>query len=721
MGAYLSEPVKETHSIDEANEFLQVGASSMQGWRISQEDAHNCILKLDENTSYFAVYDGHGGAEVAKYCSEHLPNFLKNLQSFKDGKYEEALKEAFLKFDSTLLEESVIEELKRIAGERNPAGNSSNIVDEEEEEDLAELCQEGSLPLEKVLAKYKAKKDSTLQDQDNNKNEEAKPGSSGTSKPLSPRLRGKRNTGKSPENEAACTSAYLSGEGTSDSVNFSEPNDDSEVSSSEAKCIFEKKVNEEECEMKSSEAISVSGGISKTNGDKIITEPIAPASTSSIQSSTSPDSSVSNSIKDVQNGDLKTELSSGVSSSTSNNENGPKPSEPENKENSDLDLDDKDYVYFEEEEDEDSSECEECSEEYDEYEKEFNAESSDEEADDWMYKDDTYGDDKFCANMIEEPGKDSGCTAVVALLNGRDLYVANAGDSRCVVCRGGKAIDMSIDHKPEDDEELKRIKKAGGHVTFDGRVNGGLNLSRAIGDHAYKMNSKLKPEEQMISALPDVKKLILEPNDEFMILACDGIWNYMSSEEVVELVKEFIDEDFEEMSSICEELLNTCLSPSTLGDGTGCDNMTAIIIRFKPTIFELSTKLNPDETILNEEKKVSDSEKPAESTSETEDKPPKTKKRSISPTSSDNSDLTSTAVTGNDSEEQSKKRFKSSAASSSSTLNSEISTEANNKTANITNAIEQNDNQSQMDTATVEPETLVTGAETGVITTTSET
>lgn len=88
--------------------------------------------------------------------------------------------------------------------------------------------------------------------------------------------------------------------------------------------------------------------------------------------------------------------------------------------------------------------------------------------------------------FIAGPGSSSGCTAVVALLKDNELYVANAGDSRCVVCRDGKAMDMSFDHKPEDKEELERIRKAGGRVTMDGRVNGGLNLSRAIGDHAYK-------------------------------------------------------------------------------------------------------------------------------------------------------------------------------------------------------------------------------------------
>ena len=75
--------------------------------------------------------------------------------------------------------------------------------------------------------------------------------------------------------------------------------------------------------------------------------------------------------------------------------------------------------------------------------------------------------------IMLQPGNDSGCTAVVALLVGRELYVANAGDSRCVVCRDGKAIEMSYDHKPEDEIERTRINKAGGRVTQDGRVNGG--------------------------------------------------------------------------------------------------------------------------------------------------------------------------------------------------------------------------------------------------------
>jgi len=193
------------------------------------------------------------------------------------------------------------------------------------------------------------------------------------------------------------------------------------------------------------------------------------------------------------------------------------------------------------------------------------------------------------ADFTEEPGNDSGCTAVLALVAGQKLYVANAGDSRCVVCREGKAVDMSADHKPEDEPELKRITAAGGKVTPDGRVNGGLNLSRAIGDHAYKQNKTLPLKDQMISSQPDLKVLDLNPaQDSWMILACDGIWNSMSSQEVVDFVNQRIEETPEDkLSNICEQLFDHCLSPDTTGDGTGCDNMTAVIVKFKPSLAEL--------------------------------------------------------------------------------------------------------------------------------------
>lgn len=68
------------------------------------------------------------------------------------------------------------------------------------------------------------------------------------------------------------------------------------------------------------------------------------------------------------------------------------------------------------------------------------------------------------------------------------------------------------------------------------------------------MNTKLKPEEQMISALPDLKHHTLQPDDEFMVLACDGIWNYMSNDEVVGFVKQRLDAGKLSLSEICEEV-----------------------------------------------------------------------------------------------------------------------------------------------------------------------
>uniref|UniRef100_H2YEF5 protein-serine/threonine phosphatase n=1 Tax=Ciona savignyi TaxID=51511 RepID=H2YEF5_CIOSA len=165
------------------------------------------------------------------------------------------------------------------------------------------------------------------------------------------------------------------------------------------------------------------------------------------------------------------------------------------------------------------------------------------------------------------------------------LYVANAGDSRCVLCRkDGKALDMSNDHKPEDEIELKRITRAGGHVNIQGRVNGGLNLSRAIGDHCYKANPDLPLEEQMITAVPDVTSVKLEHTDEFLVLACDGIWNVKSSQDVTDFIKgELFEDKNSKLSLICEKLFDICLAPDTMGDGSGCDNMTCIIVQFNPT------------------------------------------------------------------------------------------------------------------------------------------
>lgn len=171
-----------------------------------------------------------------------------------------------------------------------------------------------------------------------------------------------------------------------------------------------------------------------------------------------------------------------------------------------------------------------------------------------------------------------GCTAVVAVVQGARLYVANAGDSRCVLARSGKAIPMSEDHKPDLPIENARIRNAGGSV-IEGRVNGNINLSRSLGDLEYKNTPGLPPERQAVTASPDVKTMMLTPEDHFIVLCCDGIWDILSSQECVTFVYDRL--QAKPLRQITEEMCDRCLARSTMEqEGLGCDNMTAMIVAF---------------------------------------------------------------------------------------------------------------------------------------------
>jgi len=172
----------------------------------------------------------------------------------------------------------------------------------------------------------------------------------------------------------------------------------------------------------------------------------------------------------------------------------------------------------------------------------------------------------------------AGCTACVALIVKNELYVANAGDSRCVVFSNGQAIALSEDHKPDLDIERDRIQKAGGYI-IDGRINGNLNLSRAIGDLEYKKNTDLKPGEQLISVVPDIQQRTLKAEDELLVLGCDGIWECLTNQQILEFLHEKLQEG-KSPSKAVEELLDNILAPDT-STGVGCDNMTCILVTLK--------------------------------------------------------------------------------------------------------------------------------------------
>ncbi|GAB1313836.1 Protein phosphatase 2C 2 [Madurella fahalii] len=172
----------------------------------------------------------------------------------------------------------------------------------------------------------------------------------------------------------------------------------------------------------------------------------------------------------------------------------------------------------------------------------------------------------------------SGCTACVGLITEDKIYIANAGDSRGVLGVKGRAKPLSFDHKPQNEGEKARITAAGGFVDF-GRVNGNLALSRAIGDFEFKKSAELAPEQQIVTAYPDVVVHDMGDDDEFLVLACDGIWDCQSSQAVIEFVRRGIAAK-QDLDKICENMMDNCLASNSETGGVGCDNMTMIIVGF---------------------------------------------------------------------------------------------------------------------------------------------
>jgi len=216
---------------------------------------------------------------------------------------------------------------------------------------------------------------------------------------------------------------------------------------------------------------------------------------------------------------------------------------------------------------------------------------------------------------VSEKSDRSGCTCVSVLVTPTHVVCANAGDSRAVMSGpSGEVIALSDDHKPYNDEEKRRIERAGGCVSMK-RVDGDLAVSRAFGDFQrcawdgnlesrwewpvmgtllmarareppdsclplitlgtaqYKDASGLPPEEQKVTSLPDVTIQQRRPGDEFVLLACDGIWDVMTNQEGVSFIREMLTGTGEQDPGlVCEELIDSCL-----GKGSR-DNMTSLIV-----------------------------------------------------------------------------------------------------------------------------------------------
>ncbi|KAJ1524268.1 hypothetical protein ONE63_010781 [Megalurothrips usitatus] len=174
----------------------------------------------------------------------------------------------------------------------------------------------------------------------------------------------------------------------------------------------------------------------------------------------------------------------------------------------------------------------------------------------------------------------AGTTALLAIIEGSRLIVANVGDSRGVMCDSrGKAIPLSFDHKPQQMRERKRIKEAGGFITFNGvwRVAGILATSRALGDYPLK-------DKKLVIANPDILTFDLSNHKpQFIILASDGLWDTFSNEEAVAFVRERLAEPHMGAKSLT---LQSYYRGSL-------DNITVVVINLKDRQWNSTSPVQP--------------------------------------------------------------------------------------------------------------------------------
>lgn len=187
--------------------------------------------------------------------------------------------------------------------------------------------------------------------------------------------------------------------------------------------------------------------------------------------------------------------------------------------------------------------------------------------------------DDYLKNAFHNDQHKSGSTCLIAIAEQQKLTVANIGDSRGVMCdKNGKTVNMTTDHKPNNDDERKRIEAAGGEVYESSpgiwRVRH-LAMSRSLGDCGKKGN------DSIIIATPDLFTFDMnEHQPKFIILASDGLWDVMKSEEAVQ----FIEERFLEQKDFgARELVHKAY------DLMSNDNISVVIVIFKDGFYEVGS------------------------------------------------------------------------------------------------------------------------------------
>jgi serine/threonine protein phosphatase PrpC len=175
----------------------------------------------------------------------------------------------------------------------------------------------------------------------------------------------------------------------------------------------------------------------------------------------------------------------------------------------------------------------------------------------------------------------AGSTATTALIMGNRLYSANVGDSRTIICRRGEVFLTSDDHTPQRADEVERIKNAGGFVVHR-RVMGELAVSRAFGDTEYKRrmagSAARASNVTLVTADPEFAIVQLTPDDDFVALACDGIFDVYTNAEIVEAIKEQMDAHGDSQRTV------EVITEHAISERHTRDNVTLVLLVLRPWV-----------------------------------------------------------------------------------------------------------------------------------------
>jgi len=186
--------------------------------------------------------------------------------------------------------------------------------------------------------------------------------------------------------------------------------------------------------------------------------------------------------------------------------------------------------------------------------------------------------DEQCLAEQATNGEKSGSTGCVLVVDHAALYVANCGDTRAILSRAGEAIELTRDHKPQDAPEKARMEAAGARVPAgSGYVelgDSGLAVARAFGNPMFKQNSSKPADQQVIIAHPHAARIArVLAQDEFVILATDGLWNVCTHAYAVDFVRTRLLRNMD-LEDIAHKLTQHAL------DKKSQDNVTVVLVSF---------------------------------------------------------------------------------------------------------------------------------------------